>query len=184
MRKLGKLLLFLVIVLGIMTILSTAMNDTWRVKRSTEVKADASTVFAVIAKPATWPMWTVWNTREMPNLEMSYDGATEGRGARAFFKDGDKGSGSMVIGECLPPNRNKPGTMAYAFKWNEFPVSQGRFTVSQPVKRTEVVWELEGKHEGNVLEKAASKWMMIIMKQQIGKDFDASLKGLKEKVDG
>ena len=183
MRKFGKLILFLLIVIGVMAVLSTAMNDTWKVKRSIEVSASPASVYAVIANPSTWPSWTVWNTRENPSLEFKYDGATEGRGAKSYFQD-NKSKGSMVIGECIPPGRNNTATMAYTFTMDGFPPSQGRFTLNKPVKRTEVVWELQGKHEGSFIEKAVSKWMMIIMKQQIGKDFDASLKGLQEKVDG
>ena len=115
---------------------------------------------------------------------LEYDGPSEGLGAKSAWTNGGKEAGRMEIVECLPPNGSRPGTLSYRLDMESFGTSKGQFVVSKPVTRTEVVWSFSGTHSGSAVDKAVSKWFMIIFKRQIEKDFEESLQGLKEKLNG
>ena len=64
------------------------VNPVWKVSRAVVISAPAEAIFPLIANLSRWEEWSTWNQRELPDLQMRYEGPTSGQGAssRWMFK--------------------------------------------------------------------------------------------------
>src|SRR5207244_7224289 len=79
--------------------------DSFRIQRSTVIKAPPERVFALINDFHAWPQWSPWE-RIDPALQRTYGGPPAGSGA-TYQWTGNKtvGSGRMEIVDQAPPSR-------------------------------------------------------------------------------
>ncbi|WP_309679387.1 SRPBCC family protein [Polaromonas sp.] len=96
-----------VIVLAVAGLLAFAATrpDSFRIERSTLIKASADKIFPHLNDFRQWEPWSPWEKAD-PALKRIYSGAPSGVGA-AYEWQSDKGAGHgrMEITESLPPSR-------------------------------------------------------------------------------
>jgi uncharacterized protein YndB with AHSA1/START domain len=79
--------------------------DTFRIQRTTSIKAPPETIYALIEDFHRWEAWSPWEKID-PALKRSYSGSPSGKGA-VYAWDGNKdvGQGRMEIVESSPPSK-------------------------------------------------------------------------------
>jgi uncharacterized protein YndB with AHSA1/START domain len=79
--------------------------DSFRIERSTQIKAPAAKVFALVNDFHQWEAWSPWEKID-PALKRTYGGAASGKGA-VYEWNGNKdvGQGRMEIVESNPPSK-------------------------------------------------------------------------------
>jgi uncharacterized protein YndB with AHSA1/START domain len=97
------------IVLGLLIaallIYAATKPDSFRIERSTTIKAPPEKVFALINDFHQWEAWSPWEKID-PALKRTYSGAPSGKGA-VYEWDGNKeiGQGRMEITESTPASK-------------------------------------------------------------------------------
>jgi uncharacterized protein YndB with AHSA1/START domain len=97
------------IVLGLLIaallIYAATKPDSFRIERSTTIKAPPEKVFALINDFHQWEAWSPWEKID-PALKRTYSGAPNGKGA-VYEWDGNKdiGQGRMEITESTPASK-------------------------------------------------------------------------------
>jgi uncharacterized protein YndB with AHSA1/START domain len=79
--------------------------DSFRIERTTTIKAPPERIFTLINDFRQWEAWSPWE-RIDPSIKRTYSGAASGKGA-VYAWEGDRniGKGRMEIIESSPPSR-------------------------------------------------------------------------------
>jgi uncharacterized protein YndB with AHSA1/START domain len=93
----------IVLLIAAVLIYAATKPDTFRVERSTTIKAPPEKIFALINDFKQWEAWSPWEKID-PGLKRTYSGATNGVGS-IYEWNGNKdiGQGRMEIVESTPP---------------------------------------------------------------------------------
>jgi uncharacterized protein YndB with AHSA1/START domain len=151
--------------------------DTFRVQRSTSIKAPPEKIYPLINDLRRFNTWNPYEKKD-PNLKGSYSGAASGKGAvYTFHGNKNVGKGSVEITDTAPPHK----------------VSM-RLTMVEPIEaRNNIEFILEPNGEGTRVTWAmhghSSYFAKIIhlvfnMDRMVGGDFEAGLANLKAAVEG
>jgi uncharacterized protein YndB with AHSA1/START domain len=142
----------------------------FKVQRSVEIAAPASKVYPLIAAPAAWTRWSVWNQRD-PAMKIEYAGPASGAGARWNWRSATEGSGEMEFTEADVDRR-----IAYRLSFPEFGMqSRGVLTIDAAGSGVRVSWTNEGDMGSNPV----NRWFGLFMDRLVGPDFEAGLANLK-----
>lgn len=169
-----KVVKWLLIVIASLAVLLTLagflLPSKFRVERSTEIRAPAEKVYALIQDPREWARWTVWNQRD-PNMKMSYAGAPAGQGAKWSWQSPSEGNGAMEF------TRAEPGRLVeYRLSFPDFGMtSTGVLTLTAGVTGTRVSWSNEGDMGANPY----LHYFALLMDRMVGPDFEQGLARLK-----
>jgi uncharacterized protein YndB with AHSA1/START domain len=101
-----KLVGIVAVILVVGVLVFAAMRpDSFRVERSTTIKAPPEKIFALVNDFQRWTAWSPWEYID-PNLKRTYGGAAAGKGA-AYAWEGDRnvGSGRMEITAADAPSK-------------------------------------------------------------------------------
>jgi uncharacterized protein YndB with AHSA1/START domain len=146
--------------------------DTFRVQRSTSIKAPPEKIFPLINDLRGWGAWSPYEKRD-PAMKRAYSGAATGKGA-VYEWDGNKnvGKGRMEITDTAPPSR-------IAIKLDFFEPFEAHntaeFTMDGKGDSTSVTWAMYGP--ANYISKLMG--VFFNMDKMIGRDFEAGLANLK-----
>jgi uncharacterized protein YndB with AHSA1/START domain len=153
-------------------ILASRKPDTFRVERTTSIKAAPEKIFPLIEDFHRWGSWSPWETRD-PAMQRSFSGAGRGKGAVYAWNGNNKvGSGRMEILDAPPPRK-------VVIKLDFLKPFEGHntaeFTLLPQGDTTNVTWLMHGPAP------LMSKLMQVFMDMDnmIGKDFAAGLANLK-----
>jgi uncharacterized protein YndB with AHSA1/START domain len=93
------------VVIAAALIFAATKPDNFRIERSTQIKAPAAKVFALINDFHQWEAWSPWEKID-PALKRTYGGAASGTGA-VYEWSGNKdiGQGRMEIVESTPASK-------------------------------------------------------------------------------
>jgi uncharacterized protein YndB with AHSA1/START domain len=95
----------LAVVLVALLLYAATRPDSFRVERSTTIKAPPEKIFALINDLHQWEAWSPWEKID-PALKRTYGGAASGKGATyAWVGNKEVGAGSMEIVETAPPSK-------------------------------------------------------------------------------
>ena len=79
--------------------------DTFRVARSTVIKASPDKIFPLINDYRQWTAWSPYENKD-PQMKRTYGGTTAGKGATyAWEGNGNVGAGNMLIADAVPPSK-------------------------------------------------------------------------------
>lgn len=160
-----------VVVAGVL-IYAATKPDSFRVERSTTIKASPDKIFVLITNLRGWGAWSPYEKKD-PNMKRTFSGSESGKGA-VYEWDGNKdvGQGRMEIIEATPPSK-------VAIKLDFLKPFEGHntaeFTMVPAGDNTTVTWAMYGpspyiaKVMGTVLN----------LDKMIGTDFEAGLAALK-----
>jgi len=173
-----KLIAIVVLVL-IVAILGFAATrpDTFRVERSTTIKAPPETIFAYIEDLRRWSAWSPYEKRD-PAMKRTYGGAPSGTGATyAWEGDANVGTGRMAIVETSAPSRI---AIKLDFLRPFEAHNTAEFTLRPAGDTTHVTWAMYGP--SSFVAKLMG--LFLDMDAMIGKDFAEGLANLKAATEG
>jgi uncharacterized protein YndB with AHSA1/START domain len=163
----------LAVAIAIVLVLAATKPDTFRVQRTTAIKAPAEKIFPLIGDFHQWRSWSPWENRD-PEMKRTYDGAPSGKGAvYAWDGNGNVGSGRMEILDSAVPSK-------IVIKLDFIKPFEGHntaeFTMVSQGDATHLTWLMQGRTPflGKIMH------VFINMDRMIGKDFEAGLANLKK----
>jgi uncharacterized protein YndB with AHSA1/START domain len=163
-----------VLVAGIGAVLAIAATkpDTFRVERSTSIKAPPEKIFPLINDFHEWSGWSPYERKD-PAMKKSFSGAPAGKGA-IYEWDGDKnvGKGRITIADTAPPNK----VVINLDMFSPFEAHNlVEFTLAPKGDTTDVTWTMNGQTP--FLAKVVH--VFLDMDKMVGGDFEAGLASLK-----
>ena len=166
-----KIGLILVVALAVLALGGGLMlSPKFSVTRTATIQAPPEKIYPLIAEPAAWKAWSVWNQRD-PAMAIEYSGPASGPGAVWAGKSKSQGDGRMTFTRATPPTQ-----LAYELYFPDFgTTSQGEFLLRPQGGSTEVTWTMNGEMGANPL----MRWLGLFMDKLTGPDFDAGLAKLK-----
>jgi hypothetical protein len=148
--------------------------DKFSIARSTVIDAPPESIYPLINDLHAWERWSPWAQLD-PGQEISYEGSPLGAGAIMAWTGNRKvGQGKMKISESSPNERVrlrlqfiKPMQAIHDVRIDLHPLGE---------TRTEVIWNMSGRHE--FVAKAMNAFMS--MDRRIGGQFEQGLANLKK----
>ncbi len=165
----------LLVIIGIIAILAFAASrkpDSFRVERSTTIKAPPERIFALINDFHNFGVWSPWEHLD-PNMSRSITGAPTGKGAIYEWSGNSKaGAGRMEILESTPSSRV---LMRLDFFKPIASTSTAEYTLAPQGDSTKVTWAMYGPSP--FLSKVMQ--VFVTMDGLIGGDFEKGLAAMK-----
>ncbi len=160
------------VVLVAILIFAATKPDTFRVERTTTIKAAPEKVFALINDFHRWSTWSPYEKKD-PAMKRTHSGAASGTGA-IYEWDGDKnvGKGRMEITESTPSSRI---VIKLDFISPFEAHNTAEFTLQAQGDSTQVTWAMYGP--ANYVSKLMS--VFFSMDKMVGDDFAIGLNNLK-----
>ncbi len=153
-------------------IFATTQPDTFRVQRTTSIKAPPEKIAPLITDFHSWGSWSPWEKMD-PAMKRTYSGAASGKGAAYAWEGNSKvGEGRMEITEASPPSKV---TIRLDFIKPFEGHNIAEFTLEPKGDSTNVSWAMHGPTP--YIAKIIS--VFVSMDRMIGKDFDTGLSNLK-----
>lgn len=173
MQRLKRILIATGIFLLVMLVIGFLLPHGWQVERSIVIRAPAAVIFPHINTLKKWREWAVWYERH-PDLLVEYSGPDSGVGATSRWRDED-GRAAMKI---MHSDRNQG--VEYQVLINAgVSLIDGQLTLMPEGSDTRVVWQVSGASGTN----PANRYFALFKRYWIGKDLDASLQRLRQKVE-
>jgi uncharacterized protein YndB with AHSA1/START domain len=169
--------ILLALAIAVVLILTSRKPDTFSVSRAAAIHAPPEKIFALISDFRQWRAWSPYEDRD-PNLQRSYSGAANGRGAVYEWNGNNNvGSGRMEILEAPPPGKV---VIKLDFLKPFEAHNTAEFTLLPQGDTTNVTWLMHGPAP------LMSKVMQVFMNMDnmIGKDFAIGLANLKRITEG
>jgi uncharacterized protein YndB with AHSA1/START domain len=174
MKFLVRTIVVLIALVVLLLAVGLALPSRFRVERSVEIAAPAARVYPLIAAPAAWKQWSVWNQRD-PAMKIEYAGPASGAGATWRWQSASEGNGEMALTEVVPDQR-----IAYRLSFPDMGMqSTGALTLAPSGTGTKVTWTNEGDMGGNPV----NRWFGLFMDRLVGPDFEAGLANLKRRAE-
>jgi uncharacterized protein YndB with AHSA1/START domain len=168
-----KILLGLLLVIVLVMIFAATRADTFRLERSTTIKAEPAKVYALLNDFHNFSSWSPWQKLD-PALQATQSGAPSGQGAVYAWTGNDAvGSGRMEILQAVP---NTSVTVKLDFIKPFEAHNTSLYTLTPGTGgTTTVTWAMYGPSP------YISKLMgvFVSMDSLIGKDFERGLANLK-----
>lgn len=166
------LAIVVVVVLAAILLFAATKPDTFRVERTTTIKAPPEKAFALINDFHSWNTWSPYEKKD-PDMKRAYSGAANGKGA-IYEWDGNKnvGKGRMEITESTPSSRI---VIKLDFLSPFEAHNTAEFTLQPQGDSTQVTWAMYGP--ANYVSKLMS--VFFSMDKMIGDDFAIGLANLK-----
>lgn len=161
----------LVAIIAILVFASTK-PDTFRVERTSTIKAPPEKIYALINDFHSWTAWSPYEKKD-PDMKRTHSGAASGQGA-VYEWDGDKnvGKGRMEITESSPASRV---VIKLDFLAPFEAHNTAEFTLQPQGDATQVSWSMYGP--ANYMSKLMS--VFFNMDKMVGDDFAIGLANLK-----
>jgi uncharacterized protein YndB with AHSA1/START domain len=162
----------LAIVIAVVVILALTKPATFRVERTTSIKAPPEKIFPLINDFQSWSAWSPYEKKD-PAMKRTFSGPPSGKGA-IYEWDGDKnvGQGRMEITGSTPPSNV---TLALDFVKPFEAHNMVVFTLAPQGDSTTVTWAMQGP--ANFISKVTQ--VFINMDKMVGTDFEAGLANVK-----
>ena len=162
----------LAIVIAVVVILALTKPATFRVERTTSIKAPPEKIFPLINDFQSWSAWSPYEKKD-PAMKRTFSGPPSGKGA-IYEWDGDKnvGQGRMEIMRSTPPSNV---TLDLDFVKPFEAHNTVTFTLTPQGDSTTVTWAMQGP--GHFISKVMR--VFINMDKMVGTDFEAGLANLK-----
>jgi hypothetical protein len=164
------LIVLLVAVAGVLAFAATK-PDSFRVQRSTSIKAPPEKISAVLSDFQAWKAWSPWEKMD-PAMKRTYSGEPTAKGAKyAWAGNSEVGEGSMTLTEAQPSRVALDLDFVKPFEGHNKVV----FTLTPMGDATEVTWDMHGPSP------YITKVIQVFcdMDGMIGKEFEKGLADLK-----
>ncbi|TMG86725.1 MAG: polyketide cyclase [Betaproteobacteria bacterium] len=161
-----------VVLLAAVLVFAATRPDSFRVQRTTSIKAPPEKIFPLVADLHGWGSWSPWDKMD-PAMKRTYGGAARGKGAAYAWEGNSKvGEGRMEITEASPPSK-------VTIKLDFIKPLEGHniaeFTLDPKGDSTNVTWAMYGP----TAYVAKIIGIFVSMDSMIGKEFETGLANLK-----
>ncbi|MFC5474902.1 SRPBCC family protein [Paraherbaspirillum soli] len=164
--------LIVAVLLAILLGFAATRPDTFRVQRTTSIKAPPEKVFALINDFHQWGSWSPYDKLD-PAMKRTFSGAANGKGAVYEWQGDNKvGAGRMEITESSPSSKL---TIKLDFIKPFEGHNTAEFTLDAQGDSSNVTWAMYGPTPFI----AKLMGLFFSMDSMIGKDFEAGLANLK-----
>jgi uncharacterized protein YndB with AHSA1/START domain len=164
-------IVIVVLLAGVLALAATK-PDSFRVERSTSIKAPPEKIFPLINDFHRWGAWSPFEKLD-PAMRRRLGGAESGEGAVYEWEGNSQaGKGRMEIVESTPPSKV---SIKLDFLKPFESHNTADFTLEPTADSTRVTWAMHGPNV--FLGKVMS--VFVSMDDMIGKDFEAGLANLK-----
>ena len=170
MKMFKRILAVLLILIGILLIVSVFLPKSVHVQRSITVNAPAQIAYDQVNTLKNWEQWSPWYKMD-PDMKLTYNDIPSGRGASYSWAGKKTGEGTLTISDC---KQNE--TIVTQLDMKGQGQSTGGFTIAPNAGGTDVVWYMDMTPGMNPL----AKYMTVIMKGMLEKQFDEGLQGIKQ----
>lgn len=167
-----KIAIVVVVLLAALLAFAATKPDTFRVERSTSIKASPAKIFPLINDFHVWDAWSPWEKMD-PAMKRTHSGASSGKGEVYEWEGNSKvGAGRMEITESSPPSK-------VIIKLDFIKPFEGHniaeFVLEPKGDTTNVTWAMHGPAP------YISKLMTVFvsMDSMVGKDFETGLANMK-----
>jgi len=164
----------IVVVVLVAAVLGFALTkpDSFRVQRTTNIKASPEKIFPLINDLHSWSSWSPWEKLD-PSMKRTNSGAAMGQGAVYEWEGNSKvGKGRMEITEVSPPTK-------VTIKLDFLKPIEGHniteFTLEPQGDSTNVTWAMRGPSP--FISKVFQ--VFISMDGMLGKEFETGLANMK-----
>ena len=165
-----------VVLIAALLAFAATRPDTFRVQRTTSIKAPPEKIFALLNDFHSWSAWSPWEKMD-PAMKRSYSGATSGEGAVYEWEGNSKvGKGRMEIADASPSKVTVNLDFLKPFEAHNV----AEFTLRSKGDSTDVTWTMHGPNL--YISKVMS--VFVSMDKMIGKDFENGLANLKTLAEG
>jgi uncharacterized protein YndB with AHSA1/START domain len=167
------LIIVAIVVMAIVVILLFAASKpaTFRLARSTFIKAPAEKIFPLVNDFRRWTAWSPWEKLDA-ELKRDYGGAGDGKGATYGWQGRKSGAGRMEIIESTPYSRI---LIKLDFLKPFEAHNTAEFTFTPEHDGTRVDWAMYGPNV--FMAKLMS--IFVSMDKLVGKDFEKGLAEMK-----
>lgn len=169
-------LVFIALILLLLFIFAARRPDEFSVRRTTDIRAPAEAIFALINDFRQWPKWSPWEKLD-PNLERTLSGAEAGRSS-VYEWQGDKrvGAGRMEIVDSVPHSRID---IKLSFRKPFKAENRTTFMITPVDGASRVLWEMTGNN--NFMFKLMG--LVMDMDKMVGADFEKGLAAMKAEAE-
>lgn len=173
MRVLKTIFIILLALVALLVIRGLFGSKTFRIERSTLIKAPAEMIYPKISSLKNMHDWSPWKEKD-PNAKMTMEGTDGTIGASMSWEGNDDvGSGKQEITE-LVPNKSVRTALHFYKPWEAENVAT--FDLVPSGDSTKVTWGMEG--ENGFMMRVMSVFMD--MDKMVGPDFEKGLSNLKK----
>jgi uncharacterized protein YndB with AHSA1/START domain len=163
--------IIIALLIAAVLIYAATKPDSFRIERSTTIKAPPEKVSAYLTDFKQWAAWSPWEEKD-PAMKRTYSGAATGKGA-VYGWEGNKnvGSGRMEILDAQPQKVTIKLDFLAPFEAH----NTAEYTMQPEGASTKVTWAMFGP--ANYMSKVMTTVMS--MEKMVGPDFEAGLAKLK-----
>lgn len=156
---------------ALFVIVSLFLPSDYEVDREIVINAKYSTIDNLIATPAEWTKWSIWNPEKDSTIKFNFEGPQSGKNAEMYFKGDLLGDGKLRIDEYSQTAIDY--TMSFAD--GSF-INKGTISLNQKSNEVLVKWKLYG----NVGWNPFAKFFRNTLQDLLATDIDENLKNLKK----
>jgi uncharacterized protein YndB with AHSA1/START domain len=163
--------IILALLIAAVLIYAATKPDSFRIERSTSIKASPEKVSAYLTDFKQWAAWSPWEEKD-PAMKRTYSGAATGKDA-IYGWQGNKnvGTGRMEILDVQPQKVTIKLDFLSPFEAH----NTAEFTLQPQGDSTKLTWSMFGP--ANYMSKVMTTVMS--MDKMVGPDFEAGLAKLK-----
>lgn len=168
---LKSLLIGLVVLVALLGIVGFLLPDDRHVERSQVIEAPACTIYSQLIDFKRFNEWSPWAAID-PNTQYTYEGASEGPGAKMSWVSDDKnvGSGSQEIKSVDPYKEVK-----VFLDFGDQGEANSFYQLTPEGDGTKVTWGFDTSFEGNII----GRYFGLFMDSMVGASFEDGLAKLK-----
>lgn len=172
LKTIAIIALVVAVPLAAVLVMAATKPDTFRVARSTSIKASPDKIFGLVDDFRNWGAWSPYERKD-PDMKRTFGATTKGKGAEyAWAGDKNVGSGRMEITEAAAPSKVALDLhMLTPIKAD----NAVEFTLEPQGDATMVTWAMNGR----VPYLAKIVHVFFDMDRMVGQDFEAGLANLK-----
>lgn len=164
--------IIVVVLIAAVLVFAATRPDTFRVERTTSIKAPPERVFALINDFDHWGAWSPWEKMD-PAMKRTHSGAANGKGAVYAWEGNNKvGKGRMEILESSPVSRVAI-KLDFIKPFEAHNIAE--FTLAPQGDATHVTWAMHGPNPYF----AKVMHVFFSMDRMVGKDFETGLANMK-----
>ncbi len=171
MKILKRIIIWLVVLIALLIVVAYLLPGTYKVERSTLIKADKGMIFDMVCDFENWELWTPWSSEMDSNAVIETIGSCEVGSVQKW--DGEEmGKGEMKVTEIVPGEK---------ILWE-----LGFEGVSQKMK-VGMYFEAEGDEwlvtwtaEGELGYNPIFRYYGLMIDSELGEDYEIGLQQLKE----
>ncbi len=163
--------IILALLIAAVLIYATTKPDSFRIERSTTIKASPEKISAYLTDFKQWAAWSPWEEKD-PAMKRMFSGAASGKGA-VYGWEGNKnvGTGRMEILDVQPQKVTIKLDFLSPFEAH----NTAEYTMQPEGDSTKLTWAMFGP--ANYMSKVMTTVMS--MEKMVGPDFEVGLAKLK-----